>query len=391
MVKCLFPLLILLTFFSACKETTYEFDVTPQQTIKVDVEKDLTATANFLDVIKTVDVVKLDSNDGFIVSNIDKLNDDGSYFYLIDKPAKSQGKFCIFDKQGKGIKVLNSGRGPGEFNRLADFILLKDTIAILDGYSSKVLYYDKKGNFLGDFKGNPLATKLGLINNHIAMFNANRVGLFSDDNVAVYDTKGHKIASFMRIHPKLKDKSIYLGRATDYFLDELLYVNPYANDIYTVYKDSIRVKYHIDFGKYSLDMGVLNENDMRPPVITFLEKGMVFSLSNFCETSGYLTFPFIAAGKGNHYFYYDKVRRRKMLFNLGKSPNWLNRLSCRYFLYSDRKENVFISPLSLFDLKEELTDKDYQEMEKTPFKTLIPYIKNASIKDNIYLLRYTLK
>lgn len=46
---------------------------------------------------------------------------------------------------------------------------------------------------------------------------------------------------------------------------------------------------------------------------------------------------FIAAEKGNHYFYYDKVRKRKMLFNLGKSPNWLKRLSCRYFLHSAKK------------------------------------------------------
>lgn len=50
-----------------------------------------------------------------------------------------------------------------------------------------------------------------------------------------------------------------------------------------------------------------------------------------------------------------------------------------------------IVPLFLHPLKKVLTDKNHQDMEKTPFKTLIPCIKNANMKDNVYLLRYALK
>lgn len=118
-------------------------------------------------------------------------------------------------------------------------------------------------------------------------------------------------------------------------------MNPYSNDVFSVSKGGIKIKYHFDFGKYGLNTDMLKGNDKRP-FIKLGKNGIIESLDYFCETKRYLTFPIGIKGCT---FYYDKKKQRKMLFRKSSVFNWLEELCFPPFLYSAKKENVFITGL----------------------------------------------
>ena len=100
-----------------------------------------------------MEYLALDVPDDMVLGNIDLIDDDGTYIYLLQVQSAGAGVY-VFDL-GTGsyeTKIGNRGRGPGEYVIPMSFTLMDSKICIIDGGSQKALYYDIGDSFryLGD-------------------------------------------------------------------------------------------------------------------------------------------------------------------------------------------------------------------------------------------------
>ncbi len=74
--------------------------------------------------------------------------DDEENIYILDSD-----RIFKFDRKGKFKKDLTVyGQGPGEVNRLENFMVLKDRVVIFNTYPSKIILKDKEGRFIKEFR-----------------------------------------------------------------------------------------------------------------------------------------------------------------------------------------------------------------------------------------------
>src|SRR5690606_10954381 len=137
------PLILLVMVFLLACSTGKEHQAEEGNVIEVDV-KDI-QTLKYTDVFQLKDIVLFDSPD-IIVSNIDK----ATLFreYVIVKCSGSVNSLISKNiTTGESIKIGREGRGPGEYLKLADFLIdeEKAEIWILDRSLGKILKYDLEG------------------------------------------------------------------------------------------------------------------------------------------------------------------------------------------------------------------------------------------------------
>lgn len=95
-----------------------------------------------------MEYLALDVPDDLVLGNIDLIDDDGTYLYLLQVQSAGAGVY-VFDL-GTGsyvTRIGNRGRGPGEYVTPMSFTLMDGKICIIDGASQKALYYDTGDSF----------------------------------------------------------------------------------------------------------------------------------------------------------------------------------------------------------------------------------------------------
>ena len=286
----------------ACKGKKVDYG-TSLNTISFDFERDLSESADILDLIDSIQVVKLETHKDCLISKISKILYDKDYIYILDDDLSS-GTLLKYTRSGKFIqKISRAAKGPGEYIRLSDFLLVNDQLILLDAGRGKVMFFSKNGEFIKEFAlEETYAEKLGKVDaNHFAVFNENDLDL--SHNIHVIDGDGNTVKKLMKVPAYLKNKipallSVSLQKPTTYFGGKLLYTDSFSNDIFQVDKDSVTVKYRFDFGKYSFDYGTFLEANRQYGTLEngenlFLvlnKKDVVHHVDNFNETSKYLYF-----------------------------------------------------------------------------------------------------
>ena len=377
----------------ACKEEKVDYGI-PLNTISFDFEKDKAEFDDLLNLIDSIEVIKLETNEDCLIGMVSKIMFDEDYLYVLDEGI-SEALFK-YTRSGKFVqKIGNKGRGPGEYIRPTDFFLLDDQLVLLDGYSAKVIFFSKTGDFVKEFSTNTMAEKFGKIDaNHFAMFNLNETSMFSlsDYNIVIIDDKGNTVKKLMKIPSYIEDEiSVDMNKTTDYFGRELLYNDAFNSDIFRVFKDSFDVKYHFDFGEYSLDYHSFLKANKRLSIgkllATINEKGFVFGIDFFNENSRYLFFSCIKKGLFN--IYYDKKTKSSRIFNYQSLPEWV-RFIYRPYIYSD--EHFFVSLLNSPTIEEIKKKNLLQNISGSEiFSKLVPIIEQTKASDNPILITYYLK
>ena len=377
----------------ACQGKKVDYD-TSLNTISFDFESDLSESADILDLIDSIQVVKLETQKDCLISKIYKILYDKDYIYILDGDMSS-GALLKYTRSGKFVqKISNTGKGPREYIRLGDFLLADDQIILLDAGRDKIMFFSKNGEFIKEFSvEETYAEKLGKVDaDHFAVFNEDDLDL--SHNIHIIDGDGNTIKKLMKVPAYLKNKipallSISLQKSTTYFDGKLLYTDSFSNDIFQVDKDSVTVRYRFDFGEYSFDYGAFLEANRQYGILengenlllVLNKKDVVHHLDNFNETSKYVYFKCLKKGK-SFQFYYDKDRNK---------PYILSKSVTLPHIYSDINQNTFVSVLESY-VVEDMKKLDLTKISKDKlFSKIIPLIEQTSASDNPILITYYFK
>ena len=101
---------------------------------------------DFASLIKTVRLIPLETTDESIVDDIDKVIIADSNLVIMDR-YKGQG-IIIFDKEGRFIKRIPNGQGPGELVRLYDIAYDADNNELVAYRHSFFMFYTPSGEFI---------------------------------------------------------------------------------------------------------------------------------------------------------------------------------------------------------------------------------------------------
>lgn len=119
----------------------------PRYHVKIDVEKDSMVQSS--SVFQRSWFLELESKEGALIGNIDKLLFDDDLIFVVDKE-RAQVVF-IYDNEGRLIKAIDEkGKGPREFIEIRDVALdmHQKRICLLDLASRKINFYDYTGEYL---------------------------------------------------------------------------------------------------------------------------------------------------------------------------------------------------------------------------------------------------
>lgn len=97
---------------------------------------------------KKLEYIPLETDTACLLSRIANAEVSDSFIFVTDGT-----KLFQFDKNGEFLKQIGSaGRGPGEYSRIADFIVEENSREIYVLSSRKVLVYGYDGQFIREFK-----------------------------------------------------------------------------------------------------------------------------------------------------------------------------------------------------------------------------------------------
>lgn len=144
--------------------------------------------------------VPLETTDSSLVSSVFDVEVMDDRFYVLDGKCAS---ILIFDKQGHYLGGINDqGEGPNEYFRIVNMELdrLNKQILVNDGFSKKLLVYDRDGNWV---KTIPFEFSQGVVvpfmNDRFVQVNDGRELSVPDDmkpwNLTLFDAQGHPLAN----------------------------------------------------------------------------------------------------------------------------------------------------------------------------------------------------
>ena len=200
--------------------------------------------------IDSVWCVPLETTDSSLVSSVFDVEVMDDRFYVLDGKCAS---ILIFDKQGHYLGGINDqGEGPNEYFRIVNMELdrLNKQIVVNDGFSKKLLVYDRDGNWV---KTIPFEFSQGVVvpfmNDRFVQVNDGRELSVPDDmkpwNLTLFDDQGHPLANWLQDQtPSQIDFSAGSNVST---LDngELLFSPLFSSVFYTVGEDSIVPAYRL--------------------------------------------------------------------------------------------------------------------------------------------------
>ncbi len=142
-------LLLTLFIFASCKNKGKTVNEAPGLPYQVNLEQGINniRPVPVSNLGKGLEYIPLETDPSIMLSRVSAVFLDDSLIYVTDG-----GRLLLFDRRGKYIKQIGSaGRGPGEYSRVADFIVDKDAGEIYILSSRIVLVYDMQGNLKRNF------------------------------------------------------------------------------------------------------------------------------------------------------------------------------------------------------------------------------------------------
>lgn len=123
--------------------------------MKILIDEDLEREVKLSEIFCDFDIIKLETNENSMLSNIWKIEKDSGRVFCFDE---SLGKVFIFDSDGGFIgTTANKGKGPGETISCNDFSIDRchNVLETLDNMTKKILSYDYDGHLIELKQGIP--------------------------------------------------------------------------------------------------------------------------------------------------------------------------------------------------------------------------------------------
>lgn len=309
----------------------------------------------FNDIVSETHVIKLETTDESLVGGIYKVIVTESNIYIYDN--YQNGGIIIFSGEGKFIKRLKQGEGPGELNHIFDMDYDYENNEICVYQNSSFFFYDRNGTFLRD-----LELPFGFYNFKITDNGYIFKCIHNEGNYHLGDY--HKY-SLITTDKNLKIKNVALPIATNVnFIDysyisdirpDFLITAPFCDTIYDLQNENVlHAKYILKYDN-KVDPSIFKKT---PSAIMkkMKDSKSFYHLGKHIETSKYAVF-FINGFDGDRAIYMNKETGKTVggLFH-NIDPKYIPLISFPISTYN----NYFISATEPYDYKQfemEASDK----------------------------------
>jgi hypothetical protein len=293
-------------------------------TIPINYSRNKISSSEIVDETK---IIKLKTPSNIVVGQIDKLIVSDTSMFIMDELTSSV--YC-FNLLGDFNYVIdNYGGGPEEYLDISDISLNNSLghIEILDRQGQKVVSYDaNNGEFFGSKSFDFFASTFASLNKGKRVFHTSNYPnhqLFGDNDFAktIYVVDNNN--SIESKNFRFKDGLDKVRLVTKWNLfsgmnNRVVYYTPlYDNRVFEILEDEFRLRYLIDFGKYSFSDSFLKSFNGPPGAWAklIIDKGYAFDLSNFIETERFITFRANVEGKPL-FSMYDKITKVCVSYDL---------------------------------------------------------------------------
>ncbi|GHT49438.1 6-bladed beta-propeller [Bacteroidia bacterium] len=260
---------------------------------------------NYSTLFDTMKSVKLETNDESLIGMIDKIRLAENRFFILDRLQKT---LLVFSDTGKFLwKINNKGNGPGEYSAIIDFDLNNDKLYLFDP-NRNVLEYDLSGNFIKNYPLKRFGTSIAVKDAYFYLYTCNYPTDEGNYQLLIMDDYGRNLKTGVSAIPKnLIEvcKSFNFGNTFYPFEDEIRFFTPFSTKIYSIDKDSLFVKYNIDFGEFNIPENYFDNYTAEDVA----ESKYAYGFNSFWETDAFFFFD-ITINKNFQSVLYSKQEKK---------------------------------------------------------------------------------
>ncbi len=356
LVRISLLLFLVVLNFSCKNNSNHTEDLIETDSEEVSIPENTTKIFPWSDIVEEAEVIRLELTTESLVAKIEKTLLTQNKIYIYDSKIRD---LLIFDINGKFISRFNKqGQGPGEINEMRSFDVDKDgNIYILD--------YNKisKFNVNGDHE---LDIPFSYTDTDDTYINAVEIALAPNDkfylwtgSFGVTENNDHKQFSLFVLDNRGKIINKYFPSRMKTFKSR--YFTPYGNtyitrppdyDSYTIHlieDNTIKEKYHINFGENSLPEGILKQSfeDNTEFNRILRETNYILGINNVIENDDYLYFNFFQTDRIRAALYSKKTKKALVgkVAVSGFAPSYLC-FSDKNYLYGFIEASDYLSVIN---------------------------------------------
>jgi hypothetical protein len=186
--------------FLGCNSKSNQQPDDPLRISEINVFENEIESVKSSQIMSDVDYITLVSDSNSIIGKIDKLVVTKDYIFVMD--IEQSKKIFQFDSSGNFIRTIgNSGRGPGEYQRLVDFSFcsVSHQIIVLD-VSRKLIVYNQHGELINEMKidqGDPLSSRVLIFNDDIYLYTGRGENYSSRYSLIKLNSEGKEAFGFL--------------------------------------------------------------------------------------------------------------------------------------------------------------------------------------------------
>lgn len=251
--------------FFSCKTNEKEIIAAKENVKVVKIEYKEPDTVTKVVSSKDVEYITLETTEESLLGTINELLILNDMIFVLDK--KNGKGIFVFDKDGKfQYKIQHLGSGKGKYLKITDFKYNRTTnqIEIYDDAQQKVIIYSVKGEFIKEINNTinfytffPVSKNQRL---YYASFFKNKSKTRFEKHYRLYkvNESGKVVYNFLSFDDEHAYQKI-LSLPQNFYQAEnsntILFYEAYNNNIYELKKDSIAVKYKLDFSDLTIPEG----------------------------------------------------------------------------------------------------------------------------------------
>lgn len=341
------------------------------------------------DIIDSMSLIILETNDESLLSSIDQIVIGDEYIYVLD--AYQLGSVAIFTKDGKFLKRISQGNGPGEINRAMSIAYDKYARQLLVQDIRALNVYSEQGEFVKDVNFNYLYGELIALKNNYLFFQYDFQNLETNFPSFFLTDKSFKVTDLFYINYKRYVMGHNFMSSTD-DCNQIIFHRPLDNSIYLIKSDgSISTKYSFSFSDLEANTDKYDycRDNSFDRELDNSQGGKYYFSGDFAETDNYIFLRYSKIRYGDVYLYINKKNKE---MRCGVNPLFTSKLLPNMGMLVGSYNNCFVKylPLEFFggiNVLPEIIEanKDYLSKED------LDKLKNYKQDDNPLLFFYKLK
>jgi len=255
------------------------------------------------DILDTMKIISLESNDKSLIGNVYKFIVADNRIYINDD--YQEYGLIIFDANGKFLKRIERGVGPGEFKRILSIAFDKYKQELLILTNPYLLKYDTDGNYIStlelDYPADNIVgcTKDKYLFSKVYGHQSNGNGDIDSYSLLVADKSGN----LQQMLLPYTNTVVSMNTGSCDYDDKILIGVSHCDSIYCFYKDTLYHYRNIDFSSKKLDINQFKTyQDYIQGYLIKTEAEQFFFRGDLYETKTHLILPINKARTSNLVF-----------------------------------------------------------------------------------------